>query len=153
FGTVVWWYFSDRAIAALKVIAEVFSKHDVELFVGLGGQTLPDSVRKSFEAPNVRLMDYADQYHVLSEVDAFITHHGLNSTHQAIFQEVPMLSYPFFGDQPALAQRCQELGLALALVAAPQAPLDSEQLNRTLQRLIDHRSEFQERLAEARRWE
>jgi MGT family glycosyltransferase len=153
FGTVVWWYFSDRALAALKVITEVFSKHDVELFVGLGGQTLSDSARKSLEAPNVRLIDYADQYRMLANADAFITHHGLNSTHEAIFQEVPMLSYPFFGDQPALAHRCQELGLALALGTAPQAPLDPEQLNKAWQRIIDQLSEFRKRLAEARRWE
>ncbi len=46
----------------------------------------------------------------------FVTHHGLKSTHEAIWQRVPMISYPFFGDQPALAALCQRLGLAVPLV-------------------------------------
>jgi hypothetical protein len=37
-----------------------------------------------------------------------------------------MLSYPFFGDQPALARRCYDLGLALRLAREPQAPLAPE---------------------------
>jgi hypothetical protein len=53
---------------------------------------------------------------VLGEASLFLTHHGLNSTHEAIFQRVPMLSYPFFGDQPGARARTQELGLAVPLV-------------------------------------
>ena len=41
------------------------------------------------------------------EADLFVTHHGLNSTHEAIFNRVPMLSYPFFWDQPGLAAECR----------------------------------------------
>jgi len=64
-----------------------------------------------------------------------------------------MLSYPFFGDQPALARRCQELGLALPLTAAPQDALDASVLLHALQRLADERQRFAVRLAEARAWE
>ena len=46
----------------------------------------------------------------------FVTHHGLNSTHEAIYHRTPMLSYPFFGDQPYLANRCRDLGLSVPLV-------------------------------------
>ena len=53
-----------------------------------------------------------DQWAVLGETDLFVTHHGLNSTHEAIFNRVPMLSYPFFWDQPGLAAKCQAFGIA-----------------------------------------
>ncbi len=101
----------------------------------------------------MRVVDYVDQWAVLGEADLFITHHGTNSTHESIFHEVPMISYPFFGDQPALARRCQKFGLAVALTAAPQAPVTPETLGSALRRLADERDRFAARLAEARSWE
>ena len=46
---------------------------------------------------------------VLAAADVFVTHHGLNSTHESIAERVPMLSYPFQWDQPGMAERCQAL--------------------------------------------
>jgi len=77
--------------------------------------------------PNVRVVEYADQWEALRESDVFITHHGLNSTHEAVFNRVPMISYPFFGDQPALAAKCRRFGSAVplnAFLAWPRKPKD-----------------------------
>jgi hypothetical protein len=67
--------------------------------------------------------------------------------------QVPMLSCPLFSDQPALARRCQELGLAVPLTSAPGAPVEPEGLRAALRRVTDGRSAFAARLAEARSWE
>ena len=37
--------------------------------------------------------------------DAFVTHSGMNSTHEALFHKMSMVSYPIFADQPGLAAR------------------------------------------------
>ena len=153
FGTVVWWYFAAAAQAALNVIARTCAGRDVDVVISLGGHALEPAARRALEYSNVRVLDYADQRDVLDQADVFITHHGLNSTHEAIFHGVPMLSYPFFGDQPALAGRCHGLGLAVPLGNGPRGALDADALDYAIARVAEDREGFAARLAEARSWE
>jgi UDP:flavonoid glycosyltransferase YjiC (YdhE family) len=94
-----------------------------------------------------------DQAAVLREADLFITHHGLNSTHEAIWCGVPMLSYPFFWDQPALAARCQELGVALPLSATVRGPLDPAGVAAVLADFLARRTALRSALAAAKTFE
>ena len=109
--------------------------------------------REALERPGVRVESFVDQWAALADADLFVTHHGLNSTHEAIYQEVPMLSYPFFGDQPDLATRCQDLGLAIALTEAPRARLAGSDVTEALMRLEHDRGAIARRLSEAAGWE
>ncbi|HZI84146.1 MAG TPA: hypothetical protein VFF44_09550, partial [Casimicrobiaceae bacterium] len=82
------------------------------------------------------------------------THQGLNSTHEAIYCRTPMISYPFFSDQPGLARRCQAFGLALPLAASgPRGPVTSADVDDAIARITATRTDFDARLAEARTWE
>lgn len=153
FGTVIWWYFAEAAYAALRAIAETLASVDVEVVISLGGYPLADGARAALRKTNVTVVDHVDQWTALGEADAFITHHGVNSTHEAIFHTVPMLSYPFFGDQPALARRCQDIGLALPLTSATQAAIEPKRLRAALAQLSHEQQALGERLAVARSWE
>ncbi|MBI3786153.1 MAG: glycosyltransferase family 1 protein [Deltaproteobacteria bacterium] len=153
FGTVVWWYFEAAATKALRVIAQACEHLDVDVVVSLGRHRLDAATRKEVVRRNVTVVDAVDQWAALREADVFITHHGINSTHEAIFQQVPMLSYPFFGDQPALATRCQQLGLALPLARQPRGGFDEQAVRDGFMQLIRAEGGFMQRLAEARRWE
>jgi MGT family glycosyltransferase len=153
FGTVIWWYFEAVAYDALRAIVAACADLEADLVIGLGGHRLDAESRAALQGPNVRLLEYADQWAALGEADVFITHHGLNSTHEAIFHQVPMISYPLFSDQPALASRCQELGLAVPLVSAPRAPIEPAGLHSAFRRLTEGRNAFAARLAEAHSWE
>ncbi len=153
FGTVVWWYFEATALAALHTLVQALAADDVDVLVGLGGHRLSAAARDMLRGAHVDVRDHADQDVALAEADVFLTHHGTNSTHEAIVRGTPMLSYPFFGDQPGLARHCQQLGLAVALTDAPQAPLDGARLRAALRRLIEERAAFAARLATARTWE
>jgi UDP:flavonoid glycosyltransferase YjiC (YdhE family) len=116
FGTIVWRYYRQEALAAFQAISGYLgARSDVEGLISLGHADLELAQRRELESGNVRLERYVDQSAVLREADLFVTHHGINSTHEAIFNRVPMLSYPFFWDQPALAVKCQEMGLAVPL--------------------------------------
>jgi MGT family glycosyltransferase len=153
FGTVIWWYFEKAGRAALISISHALADLDIDLLVSLGHYNLDAASRAELARPNVQVVDYVDQLSVLEEADVFITHHGNNSTHEAILHQVPMISYPFFHDQPALARHCQDLGLAVALADTPQVPVEAAPLLFALARLANESERFAARLAEARSWE
>jgi MGT family glycosyltransferase len=153
FGTVVWWYFAEAAVAALETLARALGGTDADVVISLGNHPLDEDARAALAAPGVRVLDHVDQLAVLDEADVFVTHHGINSTHEAIRAGVPMLSYPFFGDQPDLARRCQDLGLAVPLAEEPRAAIDEQAVHRALERLSRERTHVETRLAVAQTWE
>jgi len=136
-GTIVWRYWAAEAHAALRAVAGVVERSSgMQAVLSVGGYPLDDAAMAELERPNVRVMRWADQWEELREADAFFTHCGLNSSHEACFHRVPMIAYPFFGDQPGLAARCGELGLAVAL-AESRAPVTEEHVAAALERLND----------------
>ena len=150
FGTIIWRHYSDLAIAVLTAIADsVAMLPDAELVVSLGrsGHSLGST------PPNVTVLDYVDQDPILREADVFISHQGLNSTHEAILHTVPMVSYPFFWDQPGLAAKCATLGIAQPLTDTVRGPVTPAGVGRTLRRVLDDQAAIHERLREVRRWE
>jgi UDP:flavonoid glycosyltransferase YjiC (YdhE family) len=153
-GTVVWRYWPGAALAALAAVAEATASIPGARAVLSLGRAAPaaEDVR-ALERPGVTVAAYVDQWAILQEADVFLTHHGLSSTHEAIWHEVPMLSYPVFWDQPALAAKCQELGLALPLVEAPRGELGPGQVRAALEELARRAATTRERLAAAREWE
>jgi hypothetical protein len=64
-----------------------------------------------------------------------------------------MLSYPFFGDQPRLAARCRDLGLAIPVVDAPRAPVSAEDFRQALEQAAAAAPRIARALARAREWE
>jgi MGT family glycosyltransferase len=153
FGTIIWRYFEAEALAVLGAISTACADLDIEVVISLGGSRPEASARASLARSNVDVRDHVDQWALLGEADVFVTHHGINSTHEAIFHEVPMISYPFFGDQPDLARRCQELGLAVPLTAKPRAAVAPGAVRSALACLEEERADFEARLAVARSWE
>jgi UDP:flavonoid glycosyltransferase YjiC (YdhE family) len=154
FGTVVWRYWAREALAALGVIADaVAAMPEARGVLSLGRAPVAPADVRALVRPNVSVASYVDQWAVLREADVFVTHHGLNSTHEAIFAGVPMISYPFFWDQPSLAAKCQDLGLAIALVETARDPLRAGDVTAALAELDRRRPAIVGQLAQARAWE
>jgi MGT family glycosyltransferase len=153
FGTVIWKYYQDQALAALRVITRVLSEMKSTVVVSFGENEMSAQTLSELNLPNVSLHGFVDQWAALRHADVFITHHGLNSTHEAIFHGVPMLSCPFFADQPFLARRCQDLGIALPICDSLRSPIDPEQLRIALESLLLKKPQIDARLNEARSWE
>ncbi|MCU1449024.1 MAG: glycosyl transferase family 1 [Acidimicrobiales bacterium] len=153
FGTVIWHYFAAEALQALRTIsATLAGRKGVRVLISLGGADVGTAAADLVQE-NVAVERYVDQWAVLGDTDAFVTHHGMNSTHEAIFNRVPMLSYPFLWDQPALAAKCQELGLGVPLVDDLRAPVTERDVGRALDAVGVRKAELCSRLEEARRWE
>lgn len=153
FGTLIWRYYAAQALAALTALADAFADRDVDAVVTLGGHDLAPEARAGLERRKLRVSNFADQWEALRTADVFVTHHGVNSTHEAIFHQVPMLSYPFLGDQPLLARHCRDLGLAVPLAEETMAPLTPASVRAALSRLDADAEGFRTRLATARSWE
>lgn len=152
FGTVSWNYLTPLIQDTLKTVIEALGGHpEIEVLVGLGNPPQAIDLQASFG--NIRVERYADQVSALQRADLFITHNGMKSTHEAIYQEVPMLSYPLFGDQPGMARKCYELGLALPLAEEVQQPLTPAMVEAALARFFGEREAMQRRLASACKWE
>lgn len=154
FGSVVWRYFESEAVAALTALAEAIAGLDhARALISLGGYPLRPAARVQLERYNVRVADYVDQWNVLRDASVCLTHNGLNSTHEMIYHRVPMISYPFFGDQPALAARCQDFGCAVPLGGALRGAVSARDVHTALGRLREESAFIAASLARARRWE
>jgi MGT family glycosyltransferase len=154
FGTIVWRYYADAAVRALKTIAESLGNaKGLEAIISLGGAAVDGSIVAGLVRPNVTVESYVNQWELLREARAFITHHGMNSTHEAIFHRVPMISYPFFWDQPGMAETCGKLRLAVPLSDTPRGEIGEDRVRAALARLAEDRDSMRAALLEAREWE
>ena len=122
-GTISWRYYVPEALGALRAVAAAVARRsDLEAVISLGGAGLDPTAIAEPARANVRVQGWVDQREQLADADVFITHSGLNSTHEALYHRVPMVSYPMFGDQPGLSARTCEFGVAVAL-AEPRGPV------------------------------
>lgn len=154
FGSVVWRYYAAEALAALKSMSESFaSMENVRAVISLGGAEVGAEALCALTKPNVSVAGYVDQRRILQDADVFVTHNGLNSTHEAIFNGVPMISYPFFWDQPALAEKCRQFGLAIPLTDSPRGRVREENVDAAMAEFFRSRESLRASLAEARDWE
>ena len=143
FGTVAWRYWSTEMLAALAAILPALRGRRTLLSLG-GADVHVDA------PPGVSVRAWVDQWAVLQGAHLFVTHHGMNSTHEAIWHRVPMLGYPLIADQPAQAAACARLGVAIPLTLEARAPITREQVEAALAAADARREEMAEALAHVR---
>jgi UDP:flavonoid glycosyltransferase YjiC (YdhE family) len=153
FGTIVPRYYSNVALAVLQALSDcVADMPEACALISLGGASASKET-SSLTRANVQVATYADQWAALGAADIFLTHHGMNSTHEAVIHRVAMLSYPFFWDQPGLARRCQELGIAAPLVAAPRAAVSPADIGNRIRQMCQDRQAIGANLERVHDWE
>lgn len=115
---------------------------------------LPKDMLESFQAnttydttgfsnnPDIRFEKWVPQYSVLNHTATklFLSHAGAASSHDAIFNGVPMLLYPFASDQPTNSVLLERAGVALVI---NRKATTMERISRKIKvMLIDRREEF-----------
>lgn len=63
--------------------------------------------------PDIRFMDWAPQFGILQHPSTsfFISHGGVGSMHESLFNGVRIFAFPFFGDQPGNARAIERTGI------------------------------------------
>ena len=74
---------------------------------------------------NFKVFNYVPQLKLLKKVNLFITHGGMNSSSEGLYNGVPLIVVPQFGDQPLVARRVAELGAGIPLIGSA-TPKDIE---------------------------
>ncbi|WP_315067029.1 macrolide family glycosyltransferase [uncultured Clostridium sp.] len=69
-----------------------------------------------FDVPNNFIVrNYVPQSEVLKYTDIAITHAGMNSTSDLLYNNIPFVAIPIGADQPYMAKRAEELGATISL--------------------------------------
>lgn len=69
-----------------------------------------------FDIPeNFIVKNYVPQSQILKYADVAVTHAGMNSISDLLYNNVPFVAIPIGGDQPYMAKRASELGAAISL--------------------------------------
>lgn len=157
FGTVIGRKWGARTFEILQSIVRAASQiPNCHHTIALGGVDLPQRDRKVLEDGDVRLVLHAPQMEELSKQHVFVTHHGMNSTHEAVAARIPMLSIPFVHDQPALARRCQAFGLAQTCFAEDSVldtDLTEQGILAGIKTILEQWDAMQDRFDTAQAWE
>jgi MGT family glycosyltransferase len=140
---------SQRAI--FRVIAEACQDLDLQLVISLGGRLDPGMFDGLPGLPLV--VGDGPQLELVKKAEVVITHGGVNTVLETLFEGKPMIVIPMAHDQPAVAARLAWLNVAEVLSAKS---LSSKQLRLALVNLLKNQSyrdaakELQARIRSAR---
>lgn len=151
FGTIAHRYYAPNIEQFLRTIATAaVSNPHAEFTIALGGAKLQVP---GYLPANVRIESFVDQWIALARSDVYITHNGLNSTHEAVYLRKPMISYPLFADQPSMAKRCEELGLAVPLVEEAREAAAPHHVSEAVAKVLRDKDAMQTNQERAKTWE
>jgi UDP:flavonoid glycosyltransferase YjiC (YdhE family) len=126
-------------LTMLRRLLDAFGEDpDVILVVAVG--TLLDEGDEPRWPSNVIVRDFIPQLELLGcHADAFVTHHGANSTAESILAGVPMVSIPGVGDQLVSAEMAVAAGAAACLwrLDDPYRTCDADRMRRAIRLALD----------------
>ncbi|WP_068621299.1 macrolide family glycosyltransferase [Paenibacillus tuaregi] len=99
------------------------------------------------EVPNNFIVkNYVPQTHVLQHAKLFVTHGGMNSTHEGLYNGVPLIVLPQSADQPMIAGQVARIGAGLTL---QMHSLTANELRGAVDHVLSH-SSFKQAAAKMR---
>lgn len=103
----------NQAIDFYKLCFEALRNTDHTIVMSIGDRT---QVSDLGEIPkNFIVKNYVPQTEVLQYSKLFITHGGMNSTHEGLYYGVPLIVIPQSADQPIIAEQVARIGAGIPL--------------------------------------
>ncbi|MFP3414939.1 glycosyltransferase [Bacillus sp. SIMBA_074] len=103
----------NEALDFYKLCMKAFENSKHRIVMSIGNKTeISDlgNIPKNFIVKN-----YVPQTELLKYTKLFITHGGMNSTHEGIYNGVPIVVIPQSADQPVIAKQVESLGAGVKL--------------------------------------
>lgn len=117
-----------------KMLFPVVKDLDVNVLCSLGKTIKPEDLG---EIPaNVTTMAFTPQLEVLRHTSFFLTHAGVGSVMEALYNGVPMMCIPQMDEQIFTAHRMEELGITSGVLLKEQ--VTEESLRKVLTELIEN---------------
>ncbi|MFJ7981495.1 macrolide family glycosyltransferase [Lysinibacillus xylanilyticus] len=129
-GTVL-----NQAIDFYKLCFKAFGNTEHTVVMSIGVQTQLDELGEIPE--NFIVKTYVPQTELLKYTKLFITHGGMNSTNEALFNGVPLIVIPLSADQPIIAEQVTNIGAGIQL---QMQTLTANQLNEVADQVLNNPS-------------
>jgi MGT family glycosyltransferase len=131
----------NQAIDFYKLCFEAFGNSDHTVVMSIGER---NPIAELGEIPpNFMVKKYVPQTEVLKHTKVFITHGGMNSTHEGLYYGVPLVVLPQSADQPMIARQVANIGAGITL---RMQGLTAAQLREAVERVLKDPT-FQRRAA------
>lgn len=103
----------NHAIDFYKLCFEALGNTDHAIVMSIGNKTQASDLG---EIPdNFIVKNYVPQTDILQYAKLFITHGGMNSTHEGLYYGVPLIVIPQSADQPVIAEQVANIGAGIQL--------------------------------------
>ncbi|MGF9958914.1 macrolide family glycosyltransferase [Bacillus mycoides] len=125
----------NEAIDFYKLCMKSFENSKHTIVMSIGNKTeISDlgNIPKNFIVKN-----YVPQTELLKYTKLFITHGGMNSTHEGIYNGVPLVVIPQSADQPVIAKQVESLGAGVKL---QMQGLTADQLSESVEIVLNNPS-------------
>ena len=110
------------------------SRYDLIIIMSIGKRI---NIKDLGEIPeNFKLYNYVPQLEVLKQVNLFITHGGMNSSSEGLYNNIPLIVVPQFGDQFMVAARVVQLSAGVSLIK----DVDSDSIKEAVNKILENDS-------------